>query len=48
MAEVGAARVTMDGLAARADLGKGTVFRRFGSRAGIFRRCSTTKNAHCN
>jgi polyketide synthase 12 len=36
MAEVGAARVTMDGLAARADLGKGTVFRHFGSRAGIF------------
>jgi AcrR family transcriptional regulator len=36
MAEVGAARVTMDGLAARAGLGKGTVFRRFGSRAGIF------------
>jgi len=36
MAEVGAARVTMDGLAARSGLGKGTVFRRFGSRAGIF------------
>jgi AcrR family transcriptional regulator len=36
MAEVGAARVTMDGLAARGGLGKGTVFRRFGSRAGIF------------
>ncbi|MDT5120039.1 MAG: hypothetical protein QOE30_5778 [Mycobacterium sp.] len=36
MAEVGAAKVTMDGLAARAGLGKGTVFRRFGSRAGIF------------
>ena len=26
----------MDGLAERADLGKGTVFRRFGTRAGIF------------
>src|SRR4051812_14916366 len=37
MAKEGAARVTMDGLAARAGLGKGTVFRRFGSRAGIFR-----------
>jgi polyketide synthase 12 len=29
-------RLTMDGLAERAGLGKGTVFRRFGSRAGIF------------
>ncbi|MFE9294396.1 TetR/AcrR family transcriptional regulator [Streptomyces niveus] len=29
--------VTMDGLAERAGLGKGTVFRRFGTRAGIFR-----------
>jgi AcrR family transcriptional regulator len=28
--------VTMDGLAERAGLGKGTVFRRFGTRAGIF------------
>lgn len=28
--------VTMDGLAERAGVGKGTVFRRFGSRAGIF------------
>jgi polyketide synthase 12 len=36
-AELGAANVTMDGLAARSGLGKGTVFRRFGSRAGIFR-----------
>ncbi|MBN6040931.1 TetR/AcrR family transcriptional regulator [Amycolatopsis sp. 195334CR] len=36
MAEQGADKVTMDGLAARAGLGKGTVFRRFGSRAGIF------------
>src|SRR3981081_3261227 len=32
----GAARLTMDGLAERAGLGKGTVFRRFGTRAGIF------------
>jgi polyketide synthase 12 len=29
-------RLTMDGLAERAGLGKGTVFRRFGTRAGIF------------
>lgn len=36
MSEVGAEKVTMDGLAARSGLGKGTVFRRFGSRAGIF------------
>jgi AcrR family transcriptional regulator len=33
----GADKLTMDGLAARAGLGKGTVFRRFGTRAGIFR-----------
>ena len=32
----GAGKFTMDGLAERAGLGKGTVFRRFGSRAGIF------------
>ena len=32
----GADQLTMDGLAERAGLGKGTVFRRFGSRAGIF------------
>lgn len=37
ISEKGVAAVTMDGLAARAGLGKGTVFRRFGSRAGIFR-----------
>ncbi|GAB2913160.1 TetR/AcrR family transcriptional regulator [Streptomyces mayteni] len=37
IAEQGVAKVTMDGLAERACLGKGTVFRRFGSRAGIFR-----------
>jgi polyketide synthase 12 len=30
-------KLTMDGLAEQAGLGKGTVFRRFGSRAGIFR-----------
>ncbi|MCA1189556.1 MULTISPECIES: TetR/AcrR family transcriptional regulator [unclassified Saccharopolyspora] len=37
IAEHGVEKVTMDGLAERAGLGKGTVFRRFGSRAGIFR-----------
>jgi AcrR family transcriptional regulator len=37
LAEQGAARLTMDRLAERAGLGKGTVFRRFGTRAGIFR-----------
>lgn len=36
ISEYGANRVTMDALAERARLGKGTVFRRFGSRAGIF------------
>lgn len=36
LAEQGADRITMDGLAERAGLGKGTVFRRFGTRAGIF------------
>jgi AcrR family transcriptional regulator len=36
LAERGADKLTMDGLAARAGLGKGTVFRRFGTRAGIF------------
>ncbi|WP_338118022.1 helix-turn-helix domain-containing protein [Streptomyces coryli] len=35
-AELGADKVTMDGLAERAHLGKGTVYRRFGTRAGIF------------
>jgi AcrR family transcriptional regulator len=34
--ELGVERVTMDGLAERAGLGKGTVFRRFRTRAGIF------------
>ena len=37
IAEHGVEKVTMDGLAERACLGKGTVFRRFGNRAGIFR-----------
>ena len=36
LAEQGAGKLTMDGLAERAGLGKGTVFRRFGTRAGIF------------
>ncbi|MCP2201020.1 transcriptional regulator, TetR family [Lentzea flava] len=36
VAELGADKVTMDGLAEQAGLGKGTVFRRFGTRAGIF------------
>jgi AcrR family transcriptional regulator len=37
LAEQDQHRLTMDGLAERAGLGKGTVFRRFGTRAGIFR-----------
>jgi AcrR family transcriptional regulator len=36
LAVQGADTLTMDGLAERAGLGKGTVFRRFGTRAGIF------------
>jgi AcrR family transcriptional regulator len=36
IAEHGVEKVTMDGLAERSGLGKGTVFRRFGTRAGIF------------
>jgi polyketide synthase 12 len=36
LADEGADKLTMDGLAERAALGKGTVFRRFGTRAGIF------------
>ena len=35
--EQGQDRLTMDGLAERAGLGKGTVFRRFHTRAGIFK-----------
>lgn len=35
IAECGADALTMDGLAVRAGVGKGTVFRRFGSRAGL-------------
>ncbi|WP_328291885.1 TetR/AcrR family transcriptional regulator [Kineococcus sp. NBC_00420] len=34
--DVGVAGLSMDALAAEAGLGKGTVFRRFGSRAGLF------------
>lgn len=37
IAELGVDRLTMDALAERSGLGKGTVFRRFGTRAGIFR-----------
>jgi AcrR family transcriptional regulator len=36
LAEQSPDALTMDGLAERAGLGKGTVFRRFGTRAGIF------------
>ena len=36
LADQGAETITMDALAERAGLGKGTVFRRFGTRAGIF------------
>jgi AcrR family transcriptional regulator len=36
LAEQGADQLTMDGLAERAGLGKGTVFRRFRTRPGIF------------
>ena len=36
LADQGADKLTMDGLAERAGLGKGTVYRRFGTRAGIF------------
>ena len=37
LAELGADRITMDALAERSGLGKGTVYRRFTTRAGIFR-----------
>ncbi|MDX3853929.1 helix-turn-helix domain-containing protein [Streptomyces sp. AK02-01A] len=36
LAELGADRLTMDALAERSGLGKGTVYRRFRTRAGIF------------
>jgi AcrR family transcriptional regulator len=36
LSEQGPDALTMDGLAERAGLGKGTVFRRFGTRTGIF------------
>ena len=36
IAEGGADALSMDCLAAAAGLGKGTIFRRFGSRAGLF------------
>jgi AcrR family transcriptional regulator len=36
LADQGADKLTMDGLAERAGLGKGTVYRRFSTRAGIF------------
>lgn len=36
LAEVGPERVSLDRVAARAGVGKGTVFRRFGSRTGLF------------
>lgn len=36
MAECGAANLTMEAVAAAAGVGKGTVFRRFGDRAGLF------------
>ena len=37
VSERGAEALTMDDLARRAGVGKGTVFRRFGSRAGVMR-----------
>lgn len=37
LAEEGTTGITLDGLAHRAGLGKGTAFRAFGTRAGIFR-----------
>ncbi|MFC6010487.1 TetR/AcrR family transcriptional regulator [Nocardia lasii] len=36
LTDVGIERITMDALAERSGLGKGTVFRRFGTRSGIF------------
>lgn len=37
VATVGADAITMDAVAAKAGVGKGTVFRRFGNRAGLMR-----------
>ncbi|GAA1997257.1 TetR/AcrR family transcriptional regulator [Microbacterium ulmi] len=36
LTDVGIDKITMDALAERSGLGKGTVFRRFGTRSGIF------------
>jgi len=36
LTDVGVEQITMDALAERSGLGKGTVFRRFGTRSGIF------------
>lgn len=36
LTDVGVDQITMDALAERSGLGKGTVFRRFGTRSGIF------------
>src|SRR4051812_28901722 len=36
----GPERISVDSVAARAGVGKGTVCRRFGSRTGLFRNCS--------
>ncbi len=36
LTDVGIEQITMDALAERSGLGKGTVFRRFGTRSGIF------------
>jgi AraC-like DNA-binding protein len=42
IAKLGPDRLTMDALAERSGLGKGTVFRRFGPARGSSRRCWTT------
>ena len=46
VAEKGADGVTMDDVAARAGVGKGTVFRRFGSRAGVMVAVLDQSEAH--